>query len=48
MEFTRANTNFLEMLKFIFPTLLVASRITPRSMARVHGVGPETRGHQLV
>ena len=41
IEFTRANTNSLEMLKLDFPTLFVASRITPRSMALVHGIGPK-------
>ena len=39
IAFTRANTNSLEMLKLDFPTLFVASRITPRSMA--HWMGPE-------
>ena len=39
IAFTRANTNSLEMLKLDFPTLFVASRITPRSMA--HLMGPE-------
>ena len=40
IEFTRAIANFLDVLKLNLPTLFVASRTTPRSMALTHGMGP--------
>ena len=45
MEFTRVNTKSLAITKFSFPTLLVASRSTPISMARTQGMGPKTRSN---
>ena len=45
MEFTRVSTKSLAITKFFFPTLLVASRSTPISMARTQGTGPKTRSN---